>query len=176
MTPSCPPTRSSAPHWSATWNGAPGWRLPPPSRGPTSFSRPPFRTGAGASPLPTSPDHLATGHGPDDHVRLISVPARPGRRGVGLFVGQVKLAGEEPDERPPRAAVVGADGPPEGRIAGLKLIEDGPLRDRAVDAGQSAQVRGQDHPNHGSVWTSTDSTAGRSRTIGAQLSPESAEA
>ena len=136
------------------------------------------------SPLPTSPDRLAAGHGPDDQVRLISVRDRLGQRGVGLLVGQVQLAGEEPDERPPRAAVVGADGPPEGRIAGLKLIEDGPLRDRAddlqvhlaVDVGQSAQVRGQDHPNHGSVWTSTDSTAGRSRTIGAQLSPESAEA
>src|SRR5438105_12186773 len=29
---------------------------------------------------------------------------------------------------------------------------------------------------HGSVWTSTESTGGRSRTIGAQLSPASAEA
>jgi hypothetical protein len=69
-------------------------------------------------------------------------------------------------------------------MAGLKLIHDRPLRDRvgdiqvhlAVDAGQGAQVRGQDHPDHGSVWTSTDRTAGRSRAIGAQLSPESAEA
>ena len=31
-----------------------------------------------------------------------------------------------------------------------------------------AQVDRQHHPDHGSVWTATDSTAGRSRTIGAQ--------
>ena len=74
--------------------------------------------------------------------------------------------------------------PAQHRVAGLQRVQDGPLGDRAGDprrtspsiAGQGAQVRGQDHPDHGSVWTSTDSTAGRSRTIGAQLSPESAEA
>ena len=48
--------------------------------------------------------------------------------------------------------------------------------DLAVDARQRAQMGGQHDADHGSVWTSTDSTAGRSRTIGAQLSPASAEA
>ena len=37
-------------------------------------------------------------------------------------------------------------------------------------------MRGENDPDHGSVWTSTDSTAGRSRTIGVQLPPESGEA
>src|SRR5216684_685982 len=45
-----------------------------------------------------------------------------------------------------------------------------------ADARQSAQMWREYHPNHGSVWTSTESTAGRSRTMGAQLSPASAEA
>src|SRR5204863_320559 len=44
------------------------------------------------------------------------------------------------------------------------------------DFRQRPQVRRQHDANHGSVWTSTDSTAGRSRTIGVQPSPPSAEA
>ena len=37
--------------------------------------------------------------------------------------------------------------------------------------GQGPQVNRKQHPNHFSVWTSTDSTAGRSRTIAVQLFP-----
>ena len=54
----------------------------------------------------------------------------------------------------------------------------GTLRDR--DSGQ--RHPDEDHPGgfgvpgHGRVCASTDSTAGRSRTIGAQLSPASADA
>ena len=40
----------------------------------------------GASPRPTSPDRLATGHGPDDQVRLGSVRDGRGQRGVGWLV------------------------------------------------------------------------------------------
>ncbi len=43
-------------------------------------------------------------------------------------------------------------------------------------ARQRAQVRRQLDSNHGSVSTSTENTAGRSRTIGAQVSPPSREA
>jgi hypothetical protein len=46
----------------------------------------------------------------------------------------------------------------------------------AIDARQRAQMRRQNDTNHGSVCTSTESTAGRSRTIGFQLSPASADA
>ena len=45
----------------------------------------------------------------------------------------------------------------------------------AVHLRERAQMGGQHDPDHGSVWTSTDSTAGRSLTIGAQVSPLSAE-
>src|SRR5207245_8241913 len=40
---------------------------------------------------------------------------------------------------------------------------------------QSAQMGRQDDADHRRVWTSTDSTAGRSRTMGVQLSPASAD-
>ena len=51
-------------------------------------------------------------------------------------------------------------------------------RDLAVDARQVLQVRGQNDPDrvHGIVWTSTDSTAGRSRVMASQVSPASADA
>ena len=77
-----------------------------------------------------------------------------------------------------------ADRPAQHRIAGLERVEDRALRDRAldlelhlaVDARQRPQMRREHDSDHGSVWTSTESTAGRSRTMGAQLSPASADA
>src|SRR2546425_83936 len=65
----------------------------------------------------------------------------------------------------------------------LERVEDRALRDLAgdlelhlaVDPRQRSQMRREHHPDHGSVWTSTDTTDGRSRTIGAQLSPELGE-
>ena len=51
--------------------------------------------------------------------------------------------------------------------------------------GHTAEVRagndivgilGQVHPDHGSVWTSTERTAGRSRTAALHVSPASADA
>ena len=40
---------------------------------------------------------------------------------------------------------------------------------------QFPQMEGKRDPDHGSVWTSTETTAGRSRTMGAQLSPALAD-
>ena len=73
--------------------------------------------------------------------------------------------------------------PQQHRIAGLERVEDRALRDRAVDVElhfavdvrQGSQMIREDDADHGSVCTSTDSTAGRSRTIGVQLSPPSGE-
>ena len=48
-------------------------------------------------------------------------------------------------------------------------------RNLAVDARQRLQVLRQEHADHASACTSTDSTLGRSRTIGVQESPPSAE-
>ena len=46
----------------------------------------------------------------------------------------------------------------------------------AFDLRQRTQVRRKHDADHGSVCTSTDSTAGRSRTMGAQVLPASADA
>src|SRR6202023_2593610 len=46
----------------------------------------------------------------------------------------------------------------------------------AVKRRECPQMRGHHHSNHANVCTSTESTAGRSRTIGFQLSPASADA
>src|SRR3954452_1789809 len=99
-------------------------------------------------------------------------------------MGEVPGAGEEPQERPALARGVVADRPAQHRVAGLERVEDRALRGRnrdgephlAVDVRQRPQVRREDDSDHGRVWTSTDSTAGRSRTTGAQLSPASADA
>ena len=76
------------------------------------------------------------------------------------------------------------DRPAQHRVTGFERVEDQalghPALDRqpyfAVDPRERAQMRGEDDPDHDSVWTSTDNTAGRSRTIGSQRSPASADA
>ncbi len=84
------------------------------------------------------------------------------------------------------------DGAAEHGKAGLEGIEDRPHGNRAfyfeLDlaryTGEGSKVEGEDDADHriqlflayhASVCTSTDSTGGRSRTIGCQLSPESGE-
>src|SRR5437868_5864669 len=72
---------------------------------------------------------------------------------------------------------------PEHRIIRFNRVQHGPLcngsgdlqLDFALNTSQASQVRWQQHPYHCSVCTSTESTAGRSRTIGDQVSPASAE-
>src|SRR5260370_28602663 len=97
---------------------------------------------------------------------------------------QILLAGEEPHVRPALLRDVVADGTAQHRIAGLERVEYRALRDRTLDldlhlgAGvrQRSQMCRKYDADHGSVWTSTESTAGRSRTMGAQVSPASADA
>jgi len=70
------------------------------------------------------------------------------------------------------------------RIAGLERVEDGALRNLsrhleahlAFDPCQRPKVCWEMDSYHCSVWTSTDNTAGRFRTIGVQLSPALADA
>src|SRR6185437_14324744 len=140
--------------------------------------------------LGRSRTELAAGHGADDQVRLGAGRDGFGQRGVRLLVRQVLLAGKEPDERAAFSGPLVADGAAQHRVPGLQRVEHRALGDPpgylefnlALNPGQRPQVRGQRHPydvsvpGHGSVCTSTDSTAGRSRTMGAQLSPASGEA
>jgi hypothetical protein len=126
---------------------------------------------------------LAARHRPDDQVGLGASGDGAGQGRIGRLVRQIRLAGEEPHEGPPRPAVVVADGAPQHRVAVFKRVQDRLPGDRSgdvqldlsVDPGQGAQVGREHDPDHGNVWTSTDSTAGRSRTIGLQLSPASGD-
>ena len=127
---------------------------------------------------------LAAGHGPHDQKRLGAHRDRVWQRGVRQVVGQILLAGEEPHERSALLRDLIADRSPQHRIAGLERVEDRALRGPtlnveihlAVDLRQRPQMCGEHDSDHGSVWTSTDNTAGRSRTMGAQVSPASADA
>ena len=127
---------------------------------------------------------LAAGNGPNDEKRFLSGRDRVGQRGVRRLVREILLAGEESQECPPLQRYVVADRPPQHGIAGLECIEHRAQRDRrfdferhlAADVRQRSQMLREYDANHGSVCTSTDSTPGKSRTMGFQLSPASAEA
>jgi len=97
---------------------------------------------------------------------------------------QIFSTGKKPHQRPAQLSDVIAHRATQHGISSFELVEYGPLSHSgvkiefhvAVDTRQRAQMRGQNNANHGSICTSTESTAGRSRTIGFQLSPASADA
>src|SRR3989442_4724935 len=99
-------------------------------------------------------------------------------------MGQLLVAGEEPYEGSALLRDVVADRPAQHGIAGLERVEDRALRGLSLDVKlhlavhvrQCLQVCREHDSDHGSVWTSTESTAGSSRTMGAQLSPASSDA
>src|SRR5438552_8001279 len=123
------------------------------------------------------------GHRPHDEQRLGAGRHRIRQRGIRQLVGQILRAREEPHERPALLGGLIADRPAQRGKRSLERVEDRALRDLAgdlelhlaVDPRQRSQMGREHHPDHGSVWTSTDTTDGRSRTIGAQLSPELGE-
>src|SRR5438309_5533744 len=103
---------------------------------------------------------------------------------IRRLVREILLAREEPYERaalPSRVVTYGAS---QHRIGALHCIEDGALRHRALhverdlvaDVRERPQMMRKHDADHRSVCTSTESTGGRSRTIGAQVSPASADA
>jgi hypothetical protein len=79
---------------------------------------------------------------------------------------QVLLAGEEAHQRPPLLRGMVANCPAQHRVAALQRIQHRALRHRPLDFSktspftrrQGAQVVGELDPDHGSTWTSTDST------------------
>src|ERR1700685_2155413 len=99
-------------------------------------------------------------------------------------MGKVFATGGEAQGRATglRGVVVGRAAQP--RVAALEGVNDRALGDGcrkvefhfAADAREPTEVRRENDANHGSVWTSTESTVGRSRTMGDQLSPASADA
>ena len=97
---------------------------------------------------------------------------------------KILLAREESQERPALQRDVIANRPAQHGIVGLKRVEHRTKRDwtfdverhLAADVRQRSQMLWEYDSDHGSVCTSTESTAGRSRTMGFQLSPSSDEA
>jgi hypothetical protein len=128
--------------------------------------------------------HLTAGNSSDNQKGLHLRQHRLGQRRVRRVMGEILLAREEPHVRPALLRHVIADRPAQHRIARLKSVEDRALRHLALDlelhlaadVRQRSQMCREHDSDHGSVWTSTEYTAGRSRTIGAQLSPASADA
>src|SRR5439155_9732444 len=128
---------------------------------------------------------LASSHGPHDYKGLRTPRDRVGQRGIRRLMGQILLACEEPHERPTALRRVVADRPAQHRIAGLECVEDRALCDRTLNLELHLSVEARQHPqvgrehnsyHHRSVWTSTERTDGRSRTMAAQVSPPSADA
>src|SRR5262249_24833135 len=127
---------------------------------------------------------LAAGDSADDEERLRARRYCVGQRSIGRLVRQILFAGEEPQKRASFLSDVIPNRAAQHRISSLEGVEHRSLRDfaldvdlnLAVDVRQRSKMRRKYYLDHDSVWTSTDSTPGRSRTIGAQLSPESAEA
>src|SRR6516165_9300306 len=118
------------------------------------------------------PARLAAGNGPYDEKGFGPGRDRVGQRAVWRLMGQILLAGEEPQEGPALLCNVVADRPTQHRVAGLERVEDRALRNLAVDvelhlaidARQRSQMHREHDSDHDSVWTSTDNTGGRSRT------------
>jgi len=104
--------------------------------------------------------------------------------GIRGFVRQVFLAGKEAQERAALQGTVVTNGALQHRIASFQRVQYRTQRHSTVDfechleayVRQGAQMRRKYDSDHDSVCTSTESTAGRSRTMGFQLSPASAEA
>ncbi len=147
------------------------------------------RTGRGRQPPPdqrpaAGEATLSTaGDGAEHDVGLLPRHdvLRQGR--VGRFVRQILAAGIEPDERPPPPCRLVPQRAAQSGPARFDGVDDRALRDGspdvhrhlAPDAGERPQVSRQHDPDHLSVCTSTERTAGKSRTIGDQWSPASAD-
>src|SRR2546430_1879340 len=127
---------------------------------------------------------LTAGHCPDDQERLFAGGHSLGQWTVGRVERQVLLAGEEPHQSAPLSSDLVPDRAAKHRVAGLEGIEHRLRRrlskdlelDLAFDLGEIPQMRRENDTNHFRVCTSTESTAGKSRTMGLQLSPASADA
>ena len=142
-----------------------------------------LRKGGGAQCLTLSP-----GNRSDNQKRFRPRCDGVRQRYIRLFVGPVFRTGEETQERAALLRDVIADRAAQNRISGFERVEDRAYCHPALhvdlhfaaDSRQRPQMRGKLDADrcgrHGNVWTSTETTAGRSRTIGAQESPASEDA
>ena len=99
-------------------------------------------------------------------------------------MGKILTTGEEPQKGPTLLGDVIADRTAQHRVADFKRVDDRTLGgqtlnvklDLSVDVRESPEMRRELNSDHGSVWTSMESTAGKSRTMGIHVSPASADA
>src|ERR1700752_3520769 len=122
---------------------------------------------------------LTTGDGPDDIKRFLSRHDFIWQRSVLRLVGEILPAGKEPQHGPTLSSDMFANSSTQHRVTRFQSIEDRTPGYLAVnlkfniplDARKCSQVCWQNNENHVSVWTSTESTGGRSRTMGVHVSP-----
>jgi len=128
---------------------------------------------------------LTARNGADHQKGLLARDNRIRQGSVRRLMRQILFACEEAQERPALQRDVIADSATQHRILRFECVEYGAQRHRGLDFElhlsacfrQRAQMLGEfDSDLHDSVCTSTEYTAGRSRTIGAQVSPASADA
>jgi hypothetical protein len=127
---------------------------------------------------------LAARHRSHDPERLRSRGDLVRHRIVGGIERDVAAAGKEANEIPALRGPMIANRPAQDRIARLQRVDQRALRrpllgvegDLSVDARKGPQVLRKHNADHGSVCASTESTAGRSRTIAVHLSPPSGDA
>jgi hypothetical protein len=120
----------------------------------------------------------------DDEQRLLAGRHLLRKRIVRGGIGPVLLAGKEPKHRTAALGLRVANGSAQRWMIHLEHVQHRALRHRrrhlelnlAANAGQRLQVGRQVHPDQSSVCTSTESTPGRSWTMGAHESPASFEA
>jgi hypothetical protein len=120
-------------------------------------------------------------HRPYYQQRLLPIRNRLRQQCIRRLMRQIFLTCKKSQKRSSLQRSMIANRPLQRWILCLQRIQHSPLRNRpgdverhlTLDARQRSQMRRQFNPDHASVWTSTERTAGRSRTIGVQLSPES---
>src|ERR1700733_14768114 len=149
MTPTCRRTPSSGLPWSGTWSGALGWPCTTPSPAPMSCSRPPCRTGAGASPRPIGPEPPPQVRATLRQPRATPTRAAGGRQRdgeQGEAREQLQVARQELRPVPVVLGVgrVVAVGPGGGR-----RVADQPALEQAGLRGPEVRPGGEDRPGRG---------------------------
>src|SRR6476620_1936133 len=140
-----------------------------------------YRTGPA---LQNHSGYLSTRNCTDDQEWFCPIRNRIRQRSIGRFMGQIFAAGKKPDHWPSSPGHMITHRPAQHRIFCFNRVQQRALSQRSiefksyfsVDVRQRSQVWRKNNANHGNVCASTDSTAGKSRTIGFHLSPASTEA
>lgn len=128
--------------------------------------------------------YLPTRNCTDDQEWFRPIRNRVRQRRIGRFMRQIFAARKKTDHWPANLRHMITHCPAQHRIFRFNHVQQRALGQRSVelksyftvDVRQRTQIRRKNNAYHGNVCASTDSTAGKSRTIGFHLSPASTEA